>query len=288
MHAMSKKQAKPDTAQSNCAPTATERAPVELANKGAKALAVREVRERAAVKTTNEGLEPPVTKPTYIVTAREKVALDRATARLRDNTGPPLKVKKEEKSQWIEPDHHNQAVGWTLLLEALGGADQEFLMGLLGQLVDFCWRDGKIDELTLNFMISVIKGIKPQDQVESMLAAQMAATQLMTMRFARRLSQSQSLPEQDSDERAFNKLARTFTNQIQGLKLHRSSAEQTVTVQNVSVSEGSQAMIVGNTQHAPHQTASSTPAITDARTAPMPILDAQEVQPVPSRRKSGS
>ena len=277
-------QSKPASARANRASIARKRRPVELTNKGAQALSV----PAAAVKTTNEGHEPPVAKPKYLVTAREKAALDRVIARQQNNTAPPLKVRKEEKREWIEPDHLHEAVGWTLLLEALGGADREFLMGLLGQLVDVCWRDGKIDELSLNFMISVIKGIKPQDQVESMLAAQMAVTQMMTMRFARRLSQPQSLPEQDSDERAFNKLARTFTNQIQGLKLHRSSGEQTVTVQNVSVSEGSQAIVGNVTQQAPYQTVSSTPAITDARTAPMPILDAQELQPVPSPRKSES
>jgi hypothetical protein len=42
----------------------------------------------------------------------------------------------------------------------------------------------RLDELALNFMISVIKGIKPKGQVESMLAAQMAATQMLSMRFA--------------------------------------------------------------------------------------------------------
>jgi hypothetical protein len=276
------KHSKPAKAQSNCAPTEREQAPIESTNKGASALTVREVKERAAVKTTSEGPEPSVAKPKYVVTAREKVALDRVCARLRDNTGPPLKVVKRDGGPQIVPDHPNLDVGLTLLAEALGCADQEFLMGLLSQLVDVCSRDGKIDELALNFMISVIKGIKPKGQVESMLAAQMAATQMMTMRFARRLLQSQSLPEQDSDERAFNKFARTYTSQVQVLKLNRSSSEQTVTVQNVSVSEGSQA-IVGT-----HQTMSSTPAITDARTAPRPILDAQEVQPVPSRRKSSS
>jgi hypothetical protein len=71
------------------------------------------------------------------------------------------------------PDHSNQDVGLTLLAEALGCADQDFLFGFLRQLVDVCSRDGKIDEPALNFMVSVIKGIKPQDQVESMLAAQM-------------------------------------------------------------------------------------------------------------------
>jgi hypothetical protein len=282
MHAMSKKQAKPDTAQSNCAPTATERAPVELANKGAKALAAREARERAAVKTTNEGPEPPVAKPKYLVAAREEAALDRVTARLRDNTAPPLKVVKRDGGPQIVPDHPNLDVGLMLLAEALGCADQEFLMGLLSQLVDVCSRDGKIDELALNFMISVIKGNKPKDQVESMLAAQMAAAQMLSMRFAGRLLHSQSLQQQDSDERAFNKFSRTYTGQVHVLNLKRSSGEQTITVQNVSVSEGSQA-IVGT-----HQTVNSTPANANARTAPMPILDAQEVRPVPSRRKSGS
>jgi hypothetical protein len=269
---------KPAAARPNCTSMARKRRRVELTNKAAQALSV----PAAAVKTTNEGHEPPVAKPKYLVTAREKAALDRVIARQQNNTAPPLKVRKEEKREWIE------AVGWTLLLEALGGADQEFLMGLLEQLLDVCRRDGKIDELSLNFTISVIKGIKPQDQVESMLAAQIAITQMMIMRFARRLSQPQSLPEQDSDERAFNKLARTFTNQMQGLKLHRSSGGQTVTVQNVSVSEGSQAIVGNVTQQAPRQTVSSTPAIADARTAPTPILDAQELRPVPSPRKSES
>ena len=79
-----------------------------------------------------------------------------------------------------------------------------------------------------------------------MLAAQMAATQMLSMRFARRLLQSQSLPEQDSDERAFNKCARTYTSQVQVLNLNHSSGEQTVTVQNVSVSEGSQTIVASN------------------------------------------
>lgn len=245
---MSKTQAKPQAAQSNCAPT-------ERANEGAKALAEQAVTERAAVKATNEGPEPPVAKPKYLVTAREKAALDRAIARVRDNTAPALKVVKSDGGPRIVPDHSNLDVGLMLLVEALGCADQEFLMGLLSQLVDVCSRDGKIDELALNFMISVIKGVKPKDQVESMLAAQMAATQMLSMRFARRLLQSRSLPEQDSDERAFNKLARTYTSQVQVLKLNRSSGEQTVTVQNVSVSEGSQAIVGNVTQQAPEKAA---------------------------------
>jgi hypothetical protein len=59
----------------------------------------------------------------------------------------------------------------------------------------------------------VIKGVGPKDQVEAMLAAQMAAVHNATMTFARRLSHVDNIPQQDSAERAFNKLARTFASQ---------------------------------------------------------------------------
>jgi hypothetical protein len=78
-----------------------------------------------------------------------------------------------------------------------------------------------------------------------MLASQMAAVHMATMTFARRLNHVDNIPQQDSAERAFNKLARTFTTQVEALKRYRTGGEQRVTVQHVNVSEGGQA-IVGN------------------------------------------
>ncbi|MGV6803932.1 MAG: hypothetical protein ACWA49_06980, partial [Ruegeria sp.] len=54
--------------------------------------------------------------------------------------------------------------------------------------------------------------------------------------------------QQDSAERALNKLARTFTSQVETLKKYRSKADQTVRVERVEVKEGGQA-IVGNVQN---------------------------------------
>jgi hypothetical protein len=105
-----------------------------------------------------------------------------------------------------------------------------------------------VDEDGLNFMLSVVKGIEPRDQVEAMLAAQMAATHNATMTFARRLNHVENIPQQDSAERAFNKLARTFAAQLEALKRYRSDGEQTVRVEHVTVNEGGQA-IVGNVSH---------------------------------------
>src|ERR1700730_15849925 len=81
-----------------------------------------------------------------------------------------------------------------------------------------------------------------------MLAAQMAAVHNATMTFARRLAHVDNIPQQDSAERAFNKLARTFAAQVEALKRYRSGGEQTVQVEHVTVNEGGQA-IVGNVSH---------------------------------------
>ena len=69
-------------------------------------------------------------------------------------------------------------------------------------------------------MLSIVKGVKPRDEVEAMLAAQMAAVHTATMNFARRLGHAENIPQQDSAERAFNKLARTFTTQMEAKWRH--------------------------------------------------------------------
>ena len=65
-------------------------------------------------------------------------------------------------------------------------------------------------------MLSVVKGIEPRDQVEAMLAAQMAAVHMASMTFARRLAHVENIPQQDSASNAFNKLTRTFAAQMSG------------------------------------------------------------------------
>ena len=82
-------------------------------------------------------------------------------------------------------------------------------------------------------MLSVVEGIAPKDEVEAMLATQMAAVHMASMTFARRLAHVDNIPQQDSAERAFNKLARTFTAQVDALKRYRTGGQQKVTVEHV-------------------------------------------------------
>jgi hypothetical protein len=54
-----------------------------------------------------------------------------------------------------------------------------------------------------------------------MLAAQMAIVHMAVMATGKRLLGSDTLEQQDSSERAINKLSRTFTGQIEALKRYR-------------------------------------------------------------------
>lgn len=171
------------------------------------------------------------------------------TKRTEKPPAPSVKVvvRKDGKAT-IEPNHPEHGIAYHLIAKALGTTDYDFMNGLLTQLCNDVSQGGKIDERGLNFMLSVVKGVEPRDQVEAMLAAQMAVTHNATMTFGRRLAHVETIPQQDSAERAFNKLARTFAAQVEALKRYRNAGGQTVRVEHVTVNEGGQA-IVGNVTH---------------------------------------
>jgi hypothetical protein len=112
---------------------------------------------------------------------------------------PRLTVRDDEATT-IAPDHPDPAIGQVLLMAALGTTDRDFFGGVVRQLGDASSQGGKVDERALNFMLSVVKGIKPRDQVEAMLATQMAAVHVATLTSARRLALAETLPGQDSAE----------------------------------------------------------------------------------------
>ena len=197
--------------------------------------------------TDKPGAEPE--KPRYRPTDRELAAMRKCVDRADAQPAPRLKLTRNGGATGIDLDHPDAAVGEALLAEALGTADFDFLHGLLRQIVDAAAPDRQFDEAKLNFVLSLVKGVQPRDQLEAMLATQMAAVHLATMTLARRLAQVDSAPERDSLSSAFNKCARTFASQLEALKRHRAGGDQKVTTQHVSVNEGGQA-IVGNVRQA--------------------------------------
>jgi hypothetical protein len=181
--------------------------------------------------------------PPYQATDAERQAIREHLARKeRKAPAPRVDLKRGNGGYRLLADHPEPLLGLSLVMQAIGTVDHEFFHGLLNQLVNVT--GGKTpDNRTLNFMLSVIKAIQPKDEAECMLAAQMAAVHMATMTFARRLNHVENIPQQDSAERAFNKLARTFAVQMEALKRNRTGGEQRVTVQHVTVNEGGRAIV---------------------------------------------
>jgi hypothetical protein len=101
------------------------------------------------------------------------------------------------------------------------------------------------DEQGIKFILGFITANQPRDEMEATLLAQIGACQVATMRMANRLAHAETLQEQDSAERAFNKLARTSAALAETFQRYRAASEHKVIVQHVSVNDGGQA-IVGN------------------------------------------
>ena len=163
-------------------------------------------------------------------------------------SAPMVKVSKNSKGvTGISVDHPDPVTGWRLLQHSLATTSHYFANGIMHQLGNAVSSGQGVDQHALNFAFAIVAGVNPRDEVETMLAAQMAAVHMATMTMARRLAHVETVTQQDSAERALNKLARTYTTQMEALKRYRTGGEQKVTVHHVTVNEGGQA-IVGNVE----------------------------------------
>ena len=135
--------------------------------------------------------------------------------------------------------------------EIFGTADADQASALLSHCLKVLKPDEAGDAGQANderhFLLSIIRDMAPRDPVERMLAVQMAATHVATIRAGRWLATCDNLPQCEAHYTGFNKLARTFAAQVEALRKHRTGGRQTVTVQHVNVSDGGQA-VVGNVQ----------------------------------------
>ena len=187
---------------------------------------------------------------------------------------PRMKVIKRNGEPQFIPDHPHEIEGLVLLMQSIGTTDLDFMSGILDQLVNADSSAPELRESKVNFILSVIKGAKPTDQIEAMLALQMAVLHMAAMTSARRLANVENILQQDSAERALNKLTRAFAIQTDAFKRYRSGGEQKVTVQYVSVNDGGQAVVTQNAlDNKAKNTASLLPALGDAAAEPMHTIE---------------
>lgn len=247
----------------------------------------------------------------YVPTDRESEAARRLIERRRSKAkSPRFKVEVRNGATNIEPNHEDATTSWALVYDALATGESAFVDGLLGQLANVARSGKELKASELDFVVAAVREIGPRDPTETLLACQMVAIHNSMMVAARRIQHVETLPQQDSASNMLNKLARTFAAQVEALKKYRSTGEQSIRVQYVTVSAGQ--AVVGITQggggthekpsqsHAPGAEFEKQSSSADERGAPLlgnqqairmplPSTGCEEAAGVPdARRASGS
>lgn len=178
----------------------------------------------------------------------EKLAIsaDEKTGKLQRGATATVKVKGSARTGHVVHAEHEATLRNLFNTDHDGAAK-----ALLGQCLAMLHNDEADDAHWLDqrdFVMVAIRDLAPRDAVERMLAVQMVATHVATIRAARWMAKSENLPQIEAHYTGFTKLARTYAAQVEAMRKHRTGGEQKVIVQHVTVAEGGQA-IVGNVQH---------------------------------------
>jgi hypothetical protein len=173
-------------------------------------------------------------------------------------------------------------------MAAFGSQDPDFVFELLRQVANTTPNSRFADEQGIKFMMSVVTGLKPRDQTEAMIGAQMAAVHSAMMTAANRLAHAETLAEMDSAERAVNKLGRTFAALVETVNRYRNGGEHNVMVQHLSIAEAGPAIVGHLTRSArkskPQKPAKKMAALIDGRQTTVEIIEEPTRVKVPLRR----
>jgi hypothetical protein len=167
-------------------------------------------------------------------------------------------------------------------------ADQDFINGLMGQLITAGEMGGRDDDRETGFLFSVIEGNAPRDMVDAMIFSQMGMLQGLIVRQQRLVNRTNDPVVTEIRVNTLAKLIRTFATLSDALTRRRRGDSPSVSVGHVSFGEGAQAILGNVTQSqgeaAPDEAAPSPPLPVDAKAVPMPSVEDKEPVPVPESR----
>jgi hypothetical protein len=146
--------------------------------------------------------------------------------------------------------------------------------------------------------IGALRGIKPSDVLEGMIAAQVIACHHAAMECYRRaMIPDQSFEWWRESLNQANKLSRTYTTLLEGLNRHRGKGQQKVTVEHIHIHDGGQAIVgtveapgggdTTKTKDQPHALGYAPGAkmpSTDTPADPLPVARDEE-RPMPNARR---
>jgi hypothetical protein len=193
--------------------------------------------------------------------AVEHAAIEKARRRTKARA-PRVTSRIDERGTYSphsEVDGHRYR-----LADAFGTRSMQFVYSMLKGLgkatedhsENHGFYPGSADEVAFNAALAVIDGVRPKDEIEAMLAAHMAVTNIALLELVARTRgaitghryEGNGIKRLDVLGNLTTKFMRTFTMQVEALARKRRKGEQNVTVKHVHVHAGGQA-VVGNVSH---------------------------------------
>jgi hypothetical protein len=198
------------------------------------------------------GSEVPAIAPRAPSEAEKRAIAEASKQMEQRGARVAIQIRQPENGPIEVSPTHSDGAGWqTRLQDALGTSSKRFVDIELARLMTV-FRDsaGVIDARAVNAALAAIDGLKPQNEIEAMLAVQIAVTHALTMKFSARLysGKIETIPQQDSAALTLSRLYRAFTTQVDTLSNMRRGGRQKVVVEHVHVYPGGQA-IVGSVTH---------------------------------------
>lgn len=196
----------------------------------------------------NAGAQPELPTPSE----REKVAISGAQQKLATRPRPVRVVTRQSADGQPNLDvSHSDVDGWVdRLRETFGSSSPEFAFEQLQQLIKLASSNlsPEAKEVAVNAMLATVAGVQPQNEMEGVLAVQMAATHQLAMTLLARVGRAEHIPVMETNGNMALKLLRTSREHAEALAKLRRGGNQTVRVEHVHVHSGGQA-IVGSVAH---------------------------------------
>lgn len=185
-------------------------------------------------------------------TKRERATIDQARQKLETKPLPPqVSVQLSADGQPCFDASHSDGRGWmTHLKGTVGSTSSAYALGTIQSLTSLLGADvsAEAKAAAVNSMLAVVSGVAPQNEVEGMLAVQMAASHQLAMTLMARVGRAEHIPVLESNGNMALKLLRISREHAEALAKLRRGGNQTVRVEHVHVHSGGKA-IVGNVTH---------------------------------------
>jgi hypothetical protein len=198
----------------------------------------------------------------------ERAAIDQATKRTRARARRvEMRIEDRGSKRRMYAYHSDEDGRLYRLADTFGTRSLQFVNSMLkgiGRATEDHTQSngfgpGSPDQSAFNAALAVIDGVRPNDEIEAMLAAQMAVTNVALLDLVARMREAIAghlyqgkggTQRLDVLGNLTNKFMRTYAMQVEALaRKRRKVGEQRVTVKHVHVHSGAQA-IVGNVNHA--------------------------------------